>query len=56
MDDPARDKKIIGGKAFAAGLPAVGGEGMAPCSPLACLLHNTVLAACRRHGVGVPDA
>ena len=39
--------------AVASGITPVPG-GVGPMT-IACLLHNTVLAACRRHGVGVPD-
>ena len=40
--------------AIAGGITPVPG-GVGPMT-IACLLHNTVLAACRRHGVAVPDA
>ena len=40
--------------AVAGGITPVPG-GVGPMT-IACLLHNTVLAACRRHGVAVPDA
>ena len=39
--------------AVASGITPVPG-GVGPMT-IACLLHNTVLAACRRHGVAVPD-
>lgn len=40
--------------AVAGGITPVPG-GVGPMT-IACLLHNTVLAACRRHGIAVPDA
>ena len=37
----------------AAGITPVPG-GVGPMT-IACLLHNTVIAACRQHGIDVPD-
>ena len=52
--------RLVGDVDFEGALPVVGGitpvpGGVGPMT-IACLLHNTVLAACRRHGVAVPDA
>ena len=51
--------KLAGDVDFASALPVAGGitpvpGGVGPMT-IACLLHNTVLAACRRHGVEVPE-
>ena len=51
---------LAGDVDFESALPVAGAitpvpGGVGPMT-IACLLHNTVLAACRRHGVGVPDA
>ena len=48
------DVDFEGALAVAGGITPVPG-GVGPMT-IACLLHNTVLAACRRHGVAVPDA
>ena len=52
--------RLVGDVDFESALPVVGGitpvpGGVGPMT-IACLLHNTVLAACRRNGVAVPDA
>ena len=52
--------RLVGDVDFESALPVAGGitpvpGGVGPMT-IACLLHNTVLAACRRHGVAVPDA
>ena len=51
--------KLAGDVDFESALPVAGGitpvpGGVGPMT-IACLLHNTVLAACRRHGVEVPE-
>ncbi len=51
--------KLAGDVDFESALPVSGGitpvpGGVGPMT-IACLLHNTVLAACRRHGVEVPE-
>ena len=51
--------KLVGDVDFESALPVAGGitpvpGGVGPMT-IACLLHNTVLAACRRHGVEVPQ-
>ena len=51
--------RLVGDVDFESALPVAAGitpvpGGVGPMT-IACLLHNTVLAACRRHGVGVPD-
>ena len=50
---------LAGDVDFESALPVAGAitpvpGGVGPMT-IACLLHNTVLAACRRHGVGVPE-
>ena len=52
--------RLVGDVDFESALPVAGGitpvpGGVGPMT-IACLLHNTVLAACRRHGVAVPEA
>ena len=52
--------RLVGDVDFESALAVAGGitpvpGGVGPMT-IACLLHNTVLAACRRHGVAVPDA
>ena len=52
--------RLVGDVDFEAALPVAGAitpvpGGVGPMT-IACLLHNTVLAACRQHGVAVPDA
>ena len=52
--------RLVGDVDFESALPVVGGitpvpGGVGPMT-IACLLHNTVLAACRLHGVPVPEA
>ena len=51
--------KLAGDVDFESALPVAGGitpvpGGVGPMT-IACLLHNTVVAACRRHGVEVPE-
>ena len=51
--------RLVGDVDFESALAVAGGitpvpGGVGPMT-IACLLHNTVLAACRRHGVAVPD-
>ena len=51
--------KLVGDVDFESALPVAGAitpvpGGVGPMT-IACLLHNTVLAACRRHGVAVPN-
>ena len=51
--------RLVGDVDFESALPVVSGitpvpGGVGPMT-IACLLHNTVLAACRQHGVAVPD-
>ena len=51
--------KLAGDVDFESALPVAGGitpvpGGVGPMT-IACLLHNTMLAACRRHGVEVPE-
>ena len=51
--------RLVGDVDFASALAVAGGitpvpGGVGPMT-IACLLHNTVLAACRRHGISVPD-
>ena len=51
--------RLVGDVDFESALPVASGitpvpGGVGPMT-IACLLHNTVLAACRRHGVAVPD-
>ena len=51
--------RLAGDVDFESALPVAGGitpvpGGVGPMT-IACLLHNTVLAACRRHGVEVPE-
>ena len=51
--------RLAGDVDFASALPVAGGitpvpGGVGPMT-IACLLHNTVLAACRGHGVEVPE-
>ena len=51
--------RLVGDVDFESALPVAGGitpvpGGVGPMT-IACLLHNTVLAACRRHGVAVPE-
>jgi len=51
---------LVGDVDFESALPIVAGitpvpGGVGPMT-IACLLHNTVLAACRQHGVEVPEA
>ena len=52
--------RLVGDVDFESALPIVSGitpvpGGVGPMT-IACLLHNTVLAACRQHGVEVPEA
>ena len=52
--------RLVGDVDFESALAVAGGitpvpGGVGPMT-IACLLHNTVLAACRRHGVAIPDA
>jgi len=52
--------RLVGDVDFESALPIVAGitpvpGGVGPMT-IACLLHNTVLAACRQHGVEVPEA
>ena len=52
--------RLVGDVDFESALPVAGGitpvpGGVGPMT-IACLLHNTVLAACRRHGVELRDA
>ncbi len=52
--------RLVGDVDFESALPSVAGitpvpGGVGPMT-IACLLHNTVLAACRQHGVEVPEA
>ena len=52
--------RLVGDVDFESALAVAGGitpvpGGVGPMT-IACLLHNTVLAACRRHGIAVPDA
>ena len=52
--------RLVGDVDFESALAVAGGitpvpGGVGPMT-IACLLHNTVLAACRRHRVAVPDA
>ena len=51
--------RLVGDVDFESALAVAGGitpvpGGVGPMT-IACLLHNTVLAACRRHGVAVPE-
>ena len=51
--------RLVGDVDFESALPVASGitpvpGGVGPMT-IACLLHNTVLAACRRHAVAVPD-
>ena len=51
--------RLVGDVDFESALPVAGAitpvpGGVGPMT-IACLLHNTVLAACRQHGVAVPD-
>ena len=51
--------KLAGDVDFESAFPVAGGitpvpGGVGPMT-IACLLHNTMLAACRRHGVEVPE-
>ena len=51
--------RLVGDVDFESALAVAGGitpvpGGVGPMT-IACLLHNTVLAACRRHGIAVPD-
>ena len=51
--------RLVGDVDFESALAVAGGitpvpGGVGPMT-IACLLHNTVLAACRRHGISVPD-
>ena len=52
--------RLVGDVDFESALPVAGAitpvpGGVGPMT-IACLLHNTVLAACRQHGVEVPEA
>ena len=52
--------RLVGDVDFETALPVASAitpvpGGVGPMT-IACLLHNTVLAACRRHGVAVPEA
>lgn len=51
--------RLVGDVDFESALPVAGAitpvpGGVGPMT-IACLLHNTVLASCRQHGVAVPD-
>ena len=51
--------RLVGDVDFESALPVASAitpvpGGVGPMT-IACLLHNTVLAACRRHGVAIPD-
>ena len=59
IDTDSGKTKLVGDVDFESALPVAGGitpvpGGVGPMT-IACLLHNTVLAACRRHGVAVPE-
>ena len=60
IDAGGSKTRLVGDVDFESALAVAGGitpvpGGVGPMT-IACLLHNTVLAACRRHGVAVPDA
>ena len=59
IDAGSGKTRLVGDVDFESALPVAAGitpvpGGVGPMT-IACLLHNTVLAACRRHGVEVPD-
>ena len=60
VDAGSGKTRLVGDVDFESALPVAAGitpvpGGVGPMT-IACLLHNTVLAACRRHGVDVPAA
>ena len=59
IDAGSGKTRLVGDVDFESALPVAGGitpvpGGVGPMT-IACLLHNTVLAACRQHGVEVPE-